>query len=65
MFQRVITGNSEAICTVMAFVVAATIFVSAAWRAIRMKPSQSDHLSRIPFETDTPASTSHDRSEEH
>ena len=64
MFQRIITGNPEAVCTVLAFVFAATIFVSAAWRGVRMKSSQSDRLSRLPFDTATPASPSHDRSEE-
>ena len=56
MFQRIVTGSPEAVCTVVAFAVASSIFVGVAWRAIRMKTGQSERLSSLPFSTPTPAS---------
>lgn len=56
MFQRIITGNAEAVCTVLAFAVASSIFVAVAWRAIRMKSRQVERYSSLPFSTPTPAS---------
>jgi hypothetical protein len=63
MFQRLLTGNSEAICTICAFAVAASIFIAVAWRAVRMGRTQTDRLAQLPFETSTPASC-HDRNDE-
>jgi hypothetical protein len=55
MFQRIITGDPEAICTIIAFAVAASIFLAVAWRALRMQRTQTDRLAELPFDTPTPA----------
>ena len=56
MFERVITGHGEVICAIAAFSVAASIFVAASWRAIRMDRSQAGKFADLPFETPTPES---------
>ncbi len=56
MLERLSKGDPEAICTIVAFAVAASIFVAVAWRALRMKPQQTDRLSQLPFLTPTPPS---------
>jgi hypothetical protein len=63
MFQRLVLEDSAAIYTVAAFSVATSIFVTVAWRALRMRRSQVDHLAQLPFETETPASQHECRSE--
>lgn len=62
MLERITKGDPEAICTIIAFVVAASIFVAVAWRALRMKSRQVDQLSQLPFATATPPA-SHDTTE--
>jgi hypothetical protein len=57
MFRRLAFENSAAIFTIVAFITAATIYVTFAWRALRMKRSQVAHFENLPFETGTPAST--------
>jgi hypothetical protein len=42
--------------TLVAFITAFTIFVSIAWRAIRMKRPQMAQFENLPFEVETPAS---------
>jgi hypothetical protein len=57
MFQRLaLPETSTAIITIAAFCFALTIFVAFAWRALRMRRSDLDHLSQLPFETATPES---------
>ncbi len=56
MFQRLVFHDSAALYTIAAFCVAASIFVAFAWRALLMRQTQTDRLSRLPFETATPAS---------
>ncbi len=56
MFQRMLLGDSAVLFTIAAFSVAFSIFATVAWRAIRMRPSQLEHFSHLPFETETPAS---------
>ncbi len=63
MFQRLITQDSQALYTIAAFAVATSIFTSFAWRALRMRRPQIDHLANLPFETPTPA-TAHERRSE-
>jgi hypothetical protein len=63
MFQRLVLEDSAAIYTVAAFSVATSIFVTVAWRALRMRRSQVDRLAQLPFETETPASQHECRSE--
>lgn len=59
MFRRLILEDYAAICTAGAFLVAVTIFVMVAWRAVRMPREQSDHLANLPFTPDS-ATTRHD-----
>jgi hypothetical protein len=59
MFRRLILEDYAAVCTAGAFLVAVTIFVMVAWRALRMPRAQSDHLANLPFTSDS-ATTRHD-----
>jgi len=56
MFRRLLLEDTAALFTIVAFVTAFSIFVTIAWRAIRMKRPQIDHFARLPFEIATPAS---------
>jgi hypothetical protein len=53
MFQRLVTGNSTAFCEIVAFSVAAAIFVTISWCALRMKRPQVEHFANLPFATET------------
>lgn len=53
MFQRIATGDLAAFCEIAAFCVAASIFITFCWRALRMRPAQAAHLAELPFATDT------------
>ena len=57
MFRRLIFENSAAVFTISAFITAATIYVTIAWRALRMKPAQVEQLENLPFDTKTPESS--------
>ncbi|HVW22151.1 MAG TPA: hypothetical protein VHC86_13130 [Opitutaceae bacterium] len=61
MLQRLVTGNPQAICTVLAFAFAASIFFAMAWRALRMDRARSDRLARLPF--DSSPETAHDQAD--
>jgi len=61
MFKRLILEYYTVICTLIAFIVAATIFLATVWRAIRMPRAQVDHLAHLPFETTAPRSSEHDQ----
>ena len=54
MFNRIIYQDSTALFTVAAFLVAATIFVTVCWRALRMGPRQVERMENLPFITETP-----------
>ena len=54
MLNRVVFENSTAIYTIVAFAVAATIFLVISYKAIRMDRSQTDKFSDLPFSTPTP-----------
>ena len=54
MFTRVVYAESAAIFTIAAFVVAASIFLTVCWRAIRMKRPQIEHFENLPFNAATP-----------
>lgn len=58
MFRRLLIEDSATVFTVVAFIVAASIFFSFAWRALRMKRRQCEELEQLPFNTPTPASGS-------
>ena len=55
MFRRLVFENSAALFTIVAFVTAASIYVTFAWRALRMKRPQVARFENLPFETPTPA----------
>ena len=50
MLTRIIYEDWQLVFPVVALVVASLVYVTAAWRASRMKTSQVDHLSRLPLE---------------
>jgi hypothetical protein len=55
MFRRLVFEDSAALFTLAAFITAVSIYVTIAWRAIRMKRSQVAQFANLPFETETPA----------
>ena len=57
MFTRIIYGDSTAIFTIVAFGVAASIFITISWRALLMKRPQIEHFENLPVLTATPACT--------
>ncbi|HUG10866.1 MAG TPA: hypothetical protein VMM36_07620 [Opitutaceae bacterium] len=56
MFRRLILEDSTTLVTLAAFIVAASIFITFVWRAIRMSRRQCEHFENLPFETPTPES---------
>jgi hypothetical protein len=54
MFRRLVFENSAALFTITAFITAVSIYVTFAWRALRMKRSQVAHFENLPFEIETP-----------
>jgi hypothetical protein len=60
MFRRLIFEDSAALFTIAAFITAVSIFVTIAWRALRMKPPQLARFESLPFSTPTPAAAHHD-----
>jgi hypothetical protein len=54
MFRRLVFENSAALFTIVAFITAASIYVTFAWRALRMKRPQIAHFENLPFQIDTP-----------
>jgi hypothetical protein len=56
MFRRLVFENSAALFTIVAFVTAASIYVTFAWRALRMKRGQVAHFENLPFDIETPES---------
>lgn len=54
MFRRLVFEETAALYTIVAFVTAATIYVTFAWRALRMKRPQVAQFENLPFETPTP-----------
>ena len=58
MFRRLVLENSAALFTLIAFSTAVSIYVTFAWRALRMKRPQLARFENLPFTTPTPASVS-------
>ena len=54
MFSRLILDRSAELFTIVAFIVAASIFVTISWRAIRMRRPQVERFSQLPFAIATP-----------
>lgn len=55
MFRRLVFENSAALFTIVAFITAASIYVTFAWQALRMKRPQVARLENLPFDTATPS----------
>ena len=55
MFKRLILEDSTALFTLIAFITAASIYVTISWRAFRMKRPQLRRFEHLPFATATPA----------
>jgi len=55
MFRRLVFENSAALYTIVAFITAASIYVTFAWRALRMKRAQVARFENLPFDTPTPS----------
>ncbi len=55
MFRRLIFENWMAIFTLSAFITALTVYLTIAYRAIRMPRAQRDALARMPFNEDSNA----------
>ncbi len=63
MFQRLLLPGTASLFTLAAFAVAASIFVTVVWRALRMPRPRLDRFAALPFETATPACTHEARPE--
>lgn len=55
MFRRLVFEDSAALFTLVAFITAVSIFVTIAWRALRMKRTQVARFEQLPFDIATPA----------
>lgn len=55
MFRRLIFEDSAALFTIVAFITAFSIFVTIAWRALRMRRSEIEHFENLPFTAATPS----------
>ncbi|WP_404420253.1 hypothetical protein [Nibricoccus sp. IMCC34717] len=49
MFKRMIFDETVAIFLIASFVTALSIMASIAWGALRMRRSQTDRMSQLPF----------------
>jgi hypothetical protein len=52
MFTRIIYEDWQLIFPVVALFVAATVFLTASWRTLRMKQTQIDRLAQLPLDQD-------------
>lgn len=54
MLRRVQFEEWQAIITLAAFIIFSLTFLYFAWRAIRMRKAERDHLAHLPLESDQP-----------
>ena len=54
MFRRLILEDTAALYTLAAFATAFSIYVTCAWRALRMRPGTTERFENLPFATPTP-----------
>ena len=54
MFKRLVLEDSAAIFTIVAFITAASIYITIGWRALRMKRPQLARFENLPFAIETP-----------
>jgi hypothetical protein len=50
MLRRIIYEDWQLIFPVLALLTATAIYVSAGWRAWRMRPSQAEEMARLPLQ---------------
>ncbi len=50
MFRRLILEHWMAVFTITAFVTAFTIYLTCAWKALRMNPAQRERFARMPLD---------------
>jgi hypothetical protein len=53
MFKRLILEDSSTLYVITAFVTAATIFITIAWRAVHMPRAQVEKFAQLPFAPDS------------
>lgn len=56
MFRRLLFENWVSLFSLIAFITAASVYVTIFYRAIRMKRGQIERFSQLPFENETAAS---------
>jgi hypothetical protein len=64
MFHRLLLEDSAALFTIVAFITAASIFLTISWGALRMKRPQLARFENLPFTPETP-SDRHDTDAKH
>jgi hypothetical protein len=52
MFRRLLFENWISLFSLVAFITAASVYVTIFYRAIRMKRAQIDRFSNLPFESE-------------
>ena len=55
MFKRLILEESATLFTLVAFITAASIFLTIGWRALRMKRPELARFENLPFAAETPS----------
>ena len=60
MFRRLLFENWVSLFSLIAFITAASVYLTIFYRALRMKRAQIDRFSSRPFDAETPVS--HDES---
>lgn len=57
MFRRLVFEDSAALFTIAAFITAVSIFVTIAWRALRMNRPTVERFENLPFAVETTAAS--------
>lgn len=61
MFRRLLFENWISLFSLVAFVTAASVYVTIFYRAVRMKRAQIDRFSNLPFENESPVPSDESR----
>lgn len=61
MFRRLLFENWISLFSLIAFITAASVYVTIFYRAIRMKRAQIDRFSNLPFESENSVSPDESR----
>ncbi|MET0263791.1 MAG: hypothetical protein ABW223_12885 [Rariglobus sp.] len=60
MFRRLFFENWVSLFSLIAFITAASIYLTTFYRALLMKRPQIDRMSSLPFENETSVPAAHD-----